>query len=145
MSIYKYSSFQDYLWYFFKIYKILQKPLKSPQEFRNKLWIFWKFMKSCEIQIKFANIQQSPLVCIFSGTLQHLLARKWFSCRPWKTILQNAYLDAKIGVDPTENDPRKEFWVVAQQRTRRRRRRCGSASRGATPAPTPAPTWDAAE
>ena len=27
-------------------------------------------------------------------------------------MLQNAYLDAKIGVDPAENEPRKELWVV---------------------------------
>ena len=25
-------------------------------------------------------------------------------------MLQNAYLDAKIGVDPAENEPRKECW-----------------------------------
>ena len=28
-------------------------------------------------------------------------------------MLQNAYLDAKIGVDPAENEPPKECWVVA--------------------------------
>ena len=29
-------------------------------------------------------------------------------------MLQNAYLDAKIGVDPAENEPRKEWCVVAE-------------------------------
>ena len=33
-------------------------------------------------------------------------------CRFWK-MLQNAYLDAKIGVDTAENEPRKEWCVVA--------------------------------
>ena len=32
-------------------------------------------------------------------------------------MLQNAYLDAKIGVDPAENEPPKECCVVAALRT----------------------------
>ena len=28
-------------------------------------------------------------------------------------MLKNAILDAKIGVDAAENEPRKECWVVA--------------------------------
>ena len=52
-------------------------------------------------------------------------------------MLKNAYLDAKIGVDPDENEPRKESWVVARAgvsilRADRALRRCrADASRAA--------------
>ena len=61
--------------------------------------IFWeilhKFQKSAKFWQNFQN---------FRRNLQNLLARRWFSCRFWKT-LKNAYLDAKIGFDTAENEP----------------------------------------
>ena len=60
-------------------------------------WNFQKFSQTLQNSVKFCTI------------LQNLLARRWFSCRAWK-MLKNAYLDAKIGVDPAENEPRKEWW-----------------------------------
>ena len=49
-------------------------------------------------------------------------------------MLQNAYLDAKIGVDPAENEARKEWWVVAfgiiEVADRQRREECAGSDVG---------------
>ena len=50
-------------------------------------------------------------------------------------MLKNAALDAKIGVDPAENEPRQECWVVAERPAggrRSRRRAARPKRRGAT-------------
>ena len=82
---------------------------------------FWKFCKILQNLLKnvnffFKNFQ------IFSRNLQNLLARRWFSCTFWK-MLQNAYLDAKIGFDPAENEPPKEWCVLERPRVKPARER----------------------
>ena len=72
---------------------------------------FVKFAKTCQSLCK--NLH---FIEIYRNLL-NLLARKRFSCRFWK-MLKNAYLDTKIGVDPAENEPRKEWCVVCSTSSR---------------------------
>ena len=62
-------------------------------------WKFWIF---------------SPKIWVPSG------AKVCKSCRSWK-MLQNDYLVAKIGVDTAENEPRKEWCVVAMKTAKSRK------------------------
>ena len=80
--------------------KILQKILQNFAKILRISENFAKFSENCQNFGK--NFQ------FFSRNFQNLLARRWFSCRFWK-MLKNAYLDAKIGVDPAENEPPKEW------------------------------------
>ena len=56
------------------------------------------FIEICKISQVFLQIQQNS-------------ARLF--CRSRK-MLKNEYLDAKIGVDTAENEPRKEWWVMCR-------------------------------
>ena len=83
-----------------RFYKNSVKNCKILQNFAKILHFFWNFPQFFKIFAKFREILQN---------FANLLARRWFSCRAWK-MLKNAYLDAKIGVDPAENEARKEWW-----------------------------------
>ena len=85
---------------FFKIYKMLQNSVKNSAK-------FCKICKFLQIFQNFPKISQSFVkFCENLEIFANLLARRWFSCRSWK-MLKNAYLGAKIDVDPAENEPRK--------------------------------------
>ena len=92
--------FAKFCW---KIFKILQNLAKSCKILQNltkfRIWIFQKSLHFLRNLAFFV--------------VANLLARRCSSCRSWK-MLQNAYLDAKIGVDPAENEPRKEWWCRGQ-------------------------------
>ena len=75
---------------FFCIFRDLQENHLLASKFCKILW------KNCKI------LQHFAIFCC--RKLQNLLARRWFSCRSRK-MLKDAYLDAKIGVDPAENTP----------------------------------------
>ena len=90
---------------FFSIFQNLQVPVKICKKSANVCKNFTDFWKNCKI---LQNLSKSVKIFadFFCRNLQNLLARRWFSCRFWK-VLKKAYLDAKIGVDPAENEPSK--------------------------------------
>ena len=102
---------------FFRIFQNLQISVKFCKKFCKILQNFCGFLKILQNFAKFAKKCQNfcNFFQFFSRNFQNLLARRWFSCRFWK-MLKNAALDAKIGFDPAENEPRKEWCVVAGRR-----------------------------
>ena len=82
---------------------------KFSQNCASNIAFFSVFQHSAKFQKFFKNLSEIlQILQSFCRNLQDLRARKRFSCRSRKTLTNITYLDAKIGVNPAENEPRKE-------------------------------------